>query len=145
MKTSDRLWKITSFVKHIREICDKLARESNMTIDEQMLSFTDRCPTRQYVPRKPYPIILKNFVLAGWNGVVYDFEIYQGERTFQDFKLRDGSGGQGVGAVLRLANGLGPGKHVFCDRFFYNYPIDRTPRTCKHFANRNYVPVQFLF
>jgi len=100
MKTSDRLWKVTPFVKHTREVCNKLPRERNMSIDEQMISFTGRYPTRQYVPRKPYPTGLKNFVLAGCNGVVYDFEIFQGKKTFQDFKLKDGSGGQGVGALL---------------------------------------------
>ena len=94
-----------------------------MSVDEQMISFTGRCPTRQYVPRKPYPTGLKNFVLAGCNDIIYDFEIYQGERTFQNFKLKDGSGGQGVGAVLRLTNDLGPGKHMLCDRFFTTIPL----------------------
>jgi len=86
-----------------------------MSINEQMILFTGRWPTRKYVPLKPYPTALENFDLAGCNGVVYDFETCQGDRTFQDFKLRDGSGGQGVGAVLRLRNDLGPDKHVFCD------------------------------
>ncbi|XP_067944430.1 piggyBac transposable element-derived protein 3-like [Watersipora subatra] len=146
-KKEDRLWKVTPLVEHIRNICTELPRENFLSIDEQMISFTGRCPARQYVPRKPNPTGLKNFVLAGSSGLVYDFEIYRGEGTFAKFKLKDGSGGQGVGAVLRLTKYLGPGKHVFCDRFFTTIPL------IEHLAKQSisltgtisakYVPVQF--
>ncbi|XP_067930776.1 piggyBac transposable element-derived protein 3-like [Watersipora subatra] len=122
-KKADRLWKVRPFVEQIRTACTQVARGDKVSIDEQMISFTGRCPARQYVPRKPSPTGLKNFVLAIPSGMVIDFEIYQGENTFKDYKLDDGSGGQGVGAVLRLTKDVVQGSRVFCDRLFTTIPL----------------------
>ncbi|XP_067930723.1 piggyBac transposable element-derived protein 3-like [Watersipora subatra] len=122
-KKADRLWKVRPLVEQIRTACTQVARGDKVSIDEQMIFFTGRCPARQYVPRKPSPTGLKNFVLAIPSGMVLDFEIYQGENTFKDYKLDDGSGGQGVGAVLRLTKDVVQGSHVFCDRFFTTIPL----------------------
>lgn len=95
-----------------------------MCIDEQMISFTGRCPTRQYVPRKPNSTGLKTFVLAGASGIVLDFVIYQGPKTFQNLFL-DGKPvtGQGNGTMLCLAESLVEGYKLFCDRFFTSLPV----------------------
>ena len=122
-KAADRLWKVRPFVNRIQHACIGLPHEANVSIDEQMISFTGRCPARQYVPRKPKPTGLKNFVLAGASGLVLDFELYQGAGTFDQYELNGKKAGQGTGAVLRLTETLTNGNRLFCDRFFTTLPL----------------------
>ena len=89
---------------------------------KQMMSFTGRCPARQYVPRKQSPTGLKNFILAGASGIVYDFSLYRGAGMYANFKLDGKPPGQGTGAVLRLSETLRDGHCLFCDRFFTTLP-----------------------
>ncbi|KAG0445728.1 hypothetical protein HPB47_015968 [Ixodes persulcatus] len=46
-----------------------------------------RCGMKQYVPNKPIPVGLENFVLAEKDGVIYDIGIYKGRQTFPDMGL----------------------------------------------------------
>ena len=122
-KSADRMWKVRPFVERIRRTCLTLPREANVSNDEQMISFTGRCPSRQYVPRKPNPTGLKNFVLAGASGLVLDFELYQGAGTFDRYDIDGKKAGQGSGAVLRLCESLSNGHRLYCDRFFTSLPL----------------------
>ena len=122
-KAADRMWKVRPFMDRIRRTCLSLPREANVSIDEQMVSFTGRCPSRQYVPRKPNPTGLKNFVLAGSSGLVLDFEMYQGAGTFDKYEIDGKKAGQGSGAVLRLCETLSNGHRLYCDRFFTTVPL----------------------
>lgn len=82
-KAADRLWKVCPFVDKIRKACLSLPRENNVCIDEQIILFTWRCPTWQYVQWNPHLTGLKNFLLTGASGIVLGFVIYQGERLFR--------------------------------------------------------------
>ena len=88
-----------------------------------MISFTGRCPARQYVPRKSSPTGLKNFILAGASGIVYDFSLYRGVGMYANFKLDGKPPGQGTGALQRLSETLRDGHRLFCDRFFTTLPL----------------------
>ncbi|GFR30747.1 piggyBac transposable element-derived protein 3 [Trichonephila clavata] len=61
-----------------RNACLTLPRTECLSIDEQMMPFSDRCPMRQYLLSKPNPVGLKKFVLGAPDGLVLDFLIYTG-------------------------------------------------------------------
>lgn len=119
-KATDKLWKVRPIINRFRETILKIPREDQLSIDEQMIPFTGHVAFRQFVPRKPNPTGLKNYVLSTKQGLILDFEIYQGAITTKlapevNGKLKLGTGGR---AVLRLAETCPPGTHLYFDRYF---------------------------
>ena len=70
-----------SVIDTVRKTCLSLPRSVPLSVDEQMIPFSGRCGFKQYVPSKPNPVGLKNFLLAAKDGVVLDFCIYVGKGT----------------------------------------------------------------
>jgi len=100
---ADRFWKIKPIIDSIRNACLSIPRNvSCYSIDEQMIQFLGRTPYRQYVRNKPRPVGLKHFVITTSKGLVFDFEIYQGENSPLDRSL-----------------GLGPKPNLTFFFFFY--------------------------
>lgn len=87
-----------------------------MFIDEQMIPFSGRCEYRQYVPAKPNPLGLKNFVLAARDGLVLDFEIYVDKSTISQDIMKDL--GLGAGIVQVLCRTIENSCVLYTDRFF---------------------------
>jgi Transposase IS4 len=99
-KKENKLWKIQPVIDLVRNRCKALERKEKtaFSIDEQMIPFLGRCPVRQFVKNKPRPVGLKNFVVTTSDGLMMDFEIYQGNTT----PLKDRELGLGASVVLRL-------------------------------------------
>lgn len=117
VKKADRLWKVRPLVDQVRAGCLKMYRASKVSIDEQMIPFSGVSSIKQYVPNKPNPVGLKNFVIANPDGLVLDFRIYQGKETFSDVAVNENVG-LGGKAVLCLAKTIPRGTAIFCDRYF---------------------------
>lgn len=120
-RKSDRFWKVRPIMEKVRQGCLQLPREKVVAVDEQMIPFTGICQMKQFVRGKPNPEGLKNFVCAAPDGLVIDFELYQGKGTFADETIK--SLGVGPSAVVRLIRTLFPGTHVYCDRYFTTLPL----------------------
>jgi hypothetical protein len=116
-RKSDRFWKVRPLVERVRQGCLKLQRPRDVSIDEQMIPFTGACPYKQYIPSKPNPVGLKNFVLASPEGLVLDFVIYQGADTYRPVppEVKIGAGGL---VIAHLSETLSRGTCIYCDRYF---------------------------
>ncbi|XP_055389991.1 piggyBac transposable element-derived protein 3-like [Condylostylus longicornis] len=115
----NKLWRIQPVIDIVKKRCNELATVVEAySIDEQMIPFTGRCPARQVIRSKPRPVGLKNFVCATADGLVVDFEIFQGAGTFPDCGL-----GHGPSVVIFLTKCLPKGSHLYFDRFFTTIPL----------------------
>lgn len=109
------LWKVQPIIDAVRNGCSQIERGVDYySIDEQMIPFSGRCEIKQYVPNKPRPIGLKNFVITTSKGLMIDFEVYQGSRT--PLPRRDL--GLGPAVVMRFAASIPKQSHLFFDRYF---------------------------
>ena len=125
-KQNDRLWKVRPLLDAIRQRCLQLDRPEAVEVDEQMIPFTGTTSLKHYVPNKPNPVGLKNWVLAGGNGLMLDFEVDQGKpkliSMLTDAPTRPEMG-LGEAVVLRLLQTLPEGSKVYFDRLFTSVPL----------------------
>lgn len=78
LKECEKFWKVRAFLNRILKGCKSQTQPECVSIDEQMIPFTGACPRRQHLPKKPNPVGMKNFVCTTADGIVLDFDIYQG-------------------------------------------------------------------
>ena len=86
-----------------------------------MISFSGPCKYRQYVPSKPTPLGLKNFVLAVRDGLVLAFEIYVGKDTIPQALMRNL--GLGTDIVQTLCRIINIKCVLYADRFFMSLKL----------------------
>jgi len=98
----EKFIKVLPLYNLIKKQCNNLIKERNLSIDEQMVLFKGNLSIKQYIKGKPCPWGIKIFVLAGSNGMVYDFILYQGSNTEinQDLQKHFGIGGSIVGTTV---------------------------------------------
>ncbi|XP_071329190.1 piggyBac transposable element-derived protein 1 [Trachinotus anak] len=118
LRMLDKFWKVRPFLNRILQGCKSLNRPDCASIDEQMIPFTGACPYRQYLPMKPNPVGIKNFVCATADGTVLDFELYESTNSLiEKVEEPEGLGLESV-VIERLCQTLHRGTKVYCDRFF---------------------------
>ncbi|TWW61042.1 hypothetical protein D4764_05G0011320 [Takifugu flavidus] len=118
LRKRDKFWKVRPFVNRILQGCRSQARPESVSIDEQMIPFTGACPCRQYLPMKPNPVGIKNFVCATTDGIVLDFDLYQGSAALREQVEEPEGLGLGSLVMARLCQTLHRGTKVYCDRLF---------------------------
>ena len=115
-KKQNRIWKVQRVIDLVRNRCLAIERKVGCySIDEQMIPFTGKCNVKQYVPGKPRPVGLKNFVCTTSSGLMVDFEVYQGSTT--NLPEKD-TIGLGPSVVMRLVSTLPKRSFVYFDRYF---------------------------
>lgn len=114
-REANRVWKVAPLLEKILVRCHKQERDTHISIDEMIIPFTGRCGMKQYIRGKPNPVGIKLFGLANPNGIVCDYLVYQGGKSFKtefkNFPL-------GTAPVLQLSTTLVPGHVTYHDRFF---------------------------
>lgn len=125
MKKEDRLWQIRPFLNMIKFSFDNLPRPANVAVYEMMVPFSGRTTLRQYVPKMQKQQGLKIFVMATADGIVLDYEFYQGkdalihavERTGLDIaKYKNLSIGEA--AILRFVKSVTVGTSFYFNQYF---------------------------
>lgn len=147
VRRNDRLWKVRPLLDYILRRCLILQRPDTVCIDEQMIPFTGTSDLKQYVPNKPNPEGLKNWVLATPQGLVLDFEVSQGkDHLLKQLCPEDSSPhpGNGEAVVLRLCQSLEQGTRIYFDRYFTTVGlIDKLSNKnlkCTGTIQRNRIP-----
>ena len=122
-RESNKLWKVQPILDAVRQKCLSLPISRHLSVDEQMIPFSGTTSLLQFVKGKPNPVGIKNFVLATPGGLVLDFFIYQGAKTWPDGRPRENLG-VGGSVVAKLLDGRIPSEHtVYCDRYFTSIPL----------------------
>lgn len=111
----DKLFKVRPLLNSLAESMRSLAPEEYHSIDEQIIPFKGRSCLKQYIKSKPHKWGFKVFMRAGSSGLMYDFKIYAGKGTCNDFGL-----GFSGDIVMALCEGLPQGQNfkVFFDNWF---------------------------
>ncbi|CAH0723921.1 unnamed protein product, partial [Brenthis ino] len=116
-RKKDKLWKVRPLIERIQQGCRLQGKEKRLSIGEMIIPFRGSCGIKQYCPGKLNPVGLKAFVLTNPNGLILDFQIYQGNITFpklleaSEFSLSEK-------AVLFLSNSLVPGHVLYFNQYF---------------------------
>jgi hypothetical protein len=77
----DKFYKTRPLIDIVRKFCLELSMEENLSIDEQIVPFTENVSINQYMKGKLNSWSIKIFVLSGQSSIPYDFLIYQGATT----------------------------------------------------------------
>jgi len=121
----DRFKKVRPMYDCVRKRCKQLIVERNISIDEQIVSFTVKLNIKQYCKGKPNPWGVNIYVMCGSSGTIYDFLLYQASATEFDIPLQiQKQVGMGGSVVLTLAQDLEKNKHcLYFDNFFAEYNL----------------------
>lgn len=76
-----KVWKICPWLDELQQNFLTVEPQQLNSVDEIMISFTGRCPIKQYMPVKPHLWGIKLWARAGSSGFLNQFEAYQGQPT----------------------------------------------------------------
>ena len=74
----DKAWKVRPWIDKLQNNLKTLVPSEHQSIDEVMIAFKGRSSLKQYMRNKPHKWGIKLWARAGTEGILHDFEIYQG-------------------------------------------------------------------
>ena len=113
----DRLWKIRPFLDKFRANCLQITPAEHQSIDEMKIPYKGKYgQIRQYVGGKPHPWGFKLWAWCSVQGLLHDFDVYQGKGGNNDAKEL----GIGGDVVVKLCQTLPKDvEHkIYADNFF---------------------------
>ncbi|XP_067950260.1 piggyBac transposable element-derived protein 3-like [Watersipora subatra] len=116
----DKLWKIRPWLDSLRDQCLKVTAEERNSIDEMMVQYRGTTsPIRQYIKSKPHLWRFKVWGRAGTSGMLFDFDIYQGDDGTRSHL------GQGGDVVMKLVSTLAKNSNykIYADNLFTSVPL----------------------
>ena len=116
-KQSDKIWKIRSWVDGFRENLNKIPPQQKQSVDEVMVAFKGRSGLKQYLRNKPRKWGFKLWARAGCDGILHDFDVYQGKTD----KAGEKSGlGMTGNVVMNMVRNLQEDQNfiIFADNLF---------------------------
>ena len=116
VKANDRIWKLRPWLESFRQNCLKVVPDETNSIDEMMVPYKGRTSRiKQYMRGKPHVWGFKVWARTGVSGMLYDFDVYQGNagKTNSEFGLA-------TDVVLKLTSTLSAGCNykIFAHNFF---------------------------
>ncbi|XP_025194330.1 piggyBac transposable element-derived protein 4-like [Melanaphis sacchari] len=122
-ENSDKFVKIRPMYNSFIKRCAQLPVEQNLSVDEQTVPFKENLSIKQYIRGKPSLWGIKNCLLCGQSGLVYNLLLYQGSSTQIDENMQKNFG-LGGAIVLKLVENVKPNKHfLFFDNYFSSYNL----------------------
>ncbi|KAK3933049.1 PiggyBac transposable element-derived protein 3 [Frankliniella fusca] len=125
----DPLIKVRPLINHIKQKCNSLPQNSTtFSIDESMSPYKGMKagPLRQYIKGKPHKWGFKAFMLTSSSGIVFDFIVYSGSRTFEVENVVEREGlGAGGNVVFHLCKTIQRPRisSVCFDNYFSSIPL----------------------
>jgi hypothetical protein len=116
----DKLYKIRPLIDGLRLNLNCIPPEEHQSIDEQIIPFKGRSFLKQYIKNKPHKWGFKVFTRAGVSGIMYDFELYVGKGTCEDYGL-----GFSSDIVMMLCANLPEDLNykIYFDNWFTSIPL----------------------
>lgn len=75
----EKIWKIKPWLESIRKNLEKILPTEAQSVDEIMVGFKGRCNIKQFIRNKPKKWGFKLWARCGIDGILHDFEVYQGK------------------------------------------------------------------
>ena len=119
---NDRIWRIKPFLEMFRQQCLQVTPVQEQSVDKIIVPYKGKfSKIRQYIEGKPHPWGFKIWCRCSVNGLLHDFEVYQGNSV----KQSNNKFGVGGIAVIKMCDTLQ--KHVnykiFSDNYFTTFKL----------------------
>ena len=120
------MWKIQPWLTSLQGNLGKLCPTETQSVDEIMIAFKGRCKVKQYIRNKPHKWGIKMWARCSKDGVLHQFEVYQGAKS----EHNNSHLGMAGNVVMDMTSLLQEGKSykIFADNLFSSINLVKSLR-----------------